>query len=107
MTGLYEGGNETPDSLKAILSDMGPKGLEWNGIFGRGHCGPALRPFTMHCANPEARRIPKPTPADYTKVRCVPRFRARNPPSSLDKSPPCVDDGDRGILWNDDEMEKC
>ncbi|KAJ4429824.1 hypothetical protein ANN_22028 [Periplaneta americana] len=54
-------------------------GMEWNLREG----SPALRPVTIYCANPQATRIPKPTPADYTKVRCVPRFRAGNLPSSL------------------------
>ncbi|KAJ4437346.1 hypothetical protein ANN_17487 [Periplaneta americana] len=53
--------------------------MEWNGISGGRHYDPALRPFKIYRANPQARRIPKPTPADYTKFRCVHRFRAGNP----------------------------
>ncbi|KAJ4451331.1 hypothetical protein ANN_02793 [Periplaneta americana] len=39
---------------------------------GGGHYGPALRPVAVYALTLYS-RIPKPTPADYTKVRCVPR----------------------------------
>ncbi|KAJ4443660.1 hypothetical protein ANN_05335 [Periplaneta americana] len=35
---------------------------------GEGQYGPALQSVTIYCANPEARRIPEPISADYTKV---------------------------------------
>ncbi|KAJ4450187.1 hypothetical protein ANN_01594 [Periplaneta americana] len=40
-------------------------GIEFYGV---GHYDPALRPFTIYCANLQPWRIPKPTPADYTKI---------------------------------------
>ncbi|KAJ4430975.1 hypothetical protein ANN_19568 [Periplaneta americana] len=42
-------------------------GIEFTGM---GHRGPALRPVMIYCANAQARHIPNPTPADYTKIRC-------------------------------------
>ncbi|KAJ4436112.1 hypothetical protein ANN_18739 [Periplaneta americana] len=82
MAGLCEGHIEPPGSLKA----MAWLGLEF---MGEGHYGPALRPVTIYCTNPQARHIPKPTLADYIEVRCVPRFEQATP-LILGQPPPCA-----------------
>ncbi|KAJ4428422.1 hypothetical protein ANN_24459 [Periplaneta americana] len=100
MAGLSEGGNEPPGSLKANLSTAltyqqpaacfkteTPDASRSSSDL----CEAVLTPrnshasvqknqgFTVYCANPQARRIPKPTPAEYTKVPCVPEVEDDQP----------------------------